>query len=251
MATFIWHELNTTDPKAAADFYGTVVGWTTQAYEGGDGAYRLFVAGGHPAGGLMTLPAMAREVGPWWATYIGVTDVDAEAEAIRAAGGTVHVPPADIPTVGRFAVVADPQGAVFMILAPLPRDDTPARVPFGTPGHIGWHELHTSDEAAAFAFYAARFGWEKGEAMDMGPAGTYQIFNIDGTMAGGMMKSPLPRPLWLPYFIVADIDAAATAIAHGDGKIKHGPSEVPGGGFIIQGTDPQGAMFAVTGPRKN
>jgi predicted enzyme related to lactoylglutathione lyase len=250
MAPFLWHELNTTDPRDAADFYGTVVGWTTRAYEGADD-YQLFVAGGHPAGGLMRLPAMAREGGPWWATYIGVADVDAEAEAIREAGGSIHIPPRDIPTVGRLAMVADPQGAVFMILAPLPREDPSQPLPFGTPGHVGWHELHTSDEKAAFAFYAGRFGWGKGETMEMGASGTYQIFMIDGAMAGGMMKGSLPRPAWLPYFIVADIDAAAAAIPHNGGRILHGPAEVPGGGFIIQGSDPQGALFAVTGPRKS
>jgi predicted enzyme related to lactoylglutathione lyase len=250
MAPFLWHELNTTDPHEAADFYGTVVGWTTRAYEGVDD-YRLFITGGQPAGGLTHLPAMARESEPWWATYIGVADVDAEAQAIREAGGSIHTPPRDIPTVGRLATVADPQGAVFMILAPLPREAPAQPPPSDAPGHVGWHELHTSDEAAAFAFYAGRFGWEKGETMEMGAAGTYQIFNIDGAMAGGMMQSPQHRPHWLPYFIVTDIDAAAGAITHNGGQILHGPAEVPGGHFIVQGTDPQGALFAVTGPRKS
>ena len=248
MARFIWHELKTPDPDAAAKFYGAVVGWTTQAYEGG-GDYRQFQAGGRTAAGLMKLSEAARESGPYWAVYIGVSDVDAEARSIQQAGGKVHAAPSDIPTVGRFAVVADPQGAVFMLLAPLPREVPPPVAP-GTPGHVGWHELHTTDWPAAFAFYSERFGWARDMAVDMGEMGTYQTFTLDGGRGGGMMNSPLPRPLWLPYFNVADIDAAKAGIDAGGGRILHGPAPVPGGGWIIQGVDPQGAMFAVTGPRQ-
>ncbi len=248
MASFVWVELNTTDPEAAAEFYGRCIGWTTQAYPG-NGAYRQFMAGERPAGGLMLLPEPARARGPRWAGYIGVADVDAEAESIRDAGGSVHLAPQDIPTVGRFAVVGDPQGAVFMLITPLPRE-APLPLAPGTPGHAAWHELHTSNWPAAFAFYAGRFGWTKDRAVDMGTMGTYQIFAIDGQQAGAMFDSPLPRPMWLHYFAVADIDAAADAIGAGGGSVLHGPVEVPGGSLIVQATDPQGAMFAVVGPRK-
>ena len=245
--TFIWHELNTTDPLAAAKFYGEVLGWSTCAYEGG-GDYRLLMTGNRPAGGLMLLPEPARNGGPFWAGYIGVPDVDADVGAISAAGGTTHVPPRDIPTVGRFAVVSDPQGAVFMLLTPLRREpDSPAVTP-GSPGHVAWWELHTSDPVAAWAFYAERFGWEKDAAMDMGPMGSYQLFSVDGRQAGGMMKTPLPRPMWLFYVAVVDIDGAKAAIEASGGSVLHGPSEVPGGLMIVQARDPQGAMFAVVGP---
>ena len=247
--SFIWTELNTSDPEAAAEFYGAVVGWRTQAYEGG-GDYRLFMAGERAACGLMLLPEIARDNGPWWAGYIHVADVDAEADAISKAGGSVHVPPRDIPTVGRFTVVADPQGAVFMLMTPLKRDDMPLPAAPGMPGHVVWHELHTPDWPAAWGFYARHFGWEKDRAIEMGPLGTYQTFSIDGTQAGGMMNSTVPRPRWLHYFQVADIDAAKAAIEAGGGAIVHGPNEIPGGGFSIQAKDPLGAAFGVVGSRK-
>lgn len=245
--TFIWHELNTTDPDAAARFYGAVVGWQARAYEGG-ADYGLFMAGDRPAGGVMLLPEPARQRGPHWAGYLGVSDVDAEARAIGEAGGATHVSPRDIPTVGRFAVVSDPQGAAFMLLAPSPRDEVPPAVPPGSPGHVAWWELHTTDAAAAWAFYAGRFGWEKDAALDMGPMGTYQLFAVEGRQVGGMMNSPLPHPMWLFYFAVGDIDAARTAIEAAGGTVLRGPIEVPGGAHIIQARDPQGAMFAVVGP---
>ncbi len=249
MAKFIWHELSTTDPDAAAVFYGSVIGWQTRAYEHG-GDYLNFIAGDQGAGGLRKLSEMETARGPWWAGYIGVPDVDEEAQAIVSAGGAVHVVPQDIPTVGRFAVVADPQGGVFMLLAPFPRDDAPLPPrPFAL-GHAVWHELQTSDWQSAFDFYVDRFGWAKDSDMDMGPMGTYRIFTIDGMMAGGMMNAPLPEPLWLHYFHVADIDVAGAAITAGGGTITHGPQEIPGGGFTIQAIDPQGAVFAITGARQ-
>jgi predicted enzyme related to lactoylglutathione lyase len=245
--TFIWIELSTPNPDAAAIFYRAVVGWSVQAYEGGDG-YWQFSAGERTTAGMMPSPPEAHGATPSWVGYIGVPDVDAEAARIRRDGGVVHVPPTDIPDVGRFAKVADPQGVVFMLLTPLPRE-VPPPVALGTPGHVGWHELHTTDWRAAFDFYSAHFGWAKGEAMEMGAMGTYQILTIDGVQSGAMMNSPLPRPQWMHYFNVADIDAAHAAILQGGGRLMHGPSEVPDDRFIIQAIDPQGAVFAVSGPR--
>lgn len=248
MAHFIWQELITPDPDAAAAFYGSVVGWTTQRYEGG-GDYRQFLAGGRGVGGLVKSPGSAAPGSASWMGYLGVSHVDEEVRALQAAGGSVLRAPGDIPTVGRFAVVADPQGAVFTLLAPLPREVPPPVAPF-TPGHVGWHELYTTEVQAAFAFYAERYGWKRDQALDMGQMGTYQLFTLEGGPGGGMMKSPFGRSLWLHYFIVTDIDAAKAAVDAGGGRILHGPSEVPGGGWILQALDPQGAMFAVTGPRQ-
>lgn len=246
---FIWHQLNTTDPEAAAGFYGAVVGWTTRAYDEGSD-YHLLVAGDRPAAGMMALPGAAEAAGPHWLGYIAVADVDREVEQVWQTGGAVKEAPRDVPTVGRVAAVSDPQGAVFRLITPEPRDAPPPVAP-GTPGHAVWHDLQTSDWPAAFSFYAGRFGWEKDHAMDMGQMGTYQIFSIDGAQSGGMFNQPCAvAPAWLHYFAVADIDASKSAIETGGGTVSRGPSEIPGGSFMIHATDPQGAPFAVVGPRR-
>jgi predicted enzyme related to lactoylglutathione lyase len=87
--------------------------------------------------------------------------------------------------------------------------------------------------------------------MDMGAMGTYQIFSADGQMIGGMFTKPpaVPAPFWLYYFVVDAIDAAIERVKAGGGQILNGPMEVPGGDWIIQGRDPQGAMFALVGKR--
>jgi hypothetical protein len=200
----------------------------------------------------MALPTQARETGlkPCWLGYIGVDDVDAVADRIAKAGGAIHRAPEDIPGVGRFAVVADPQGAAFMLLKGATAGPPPQAFKASTPRHVGWNELHTTDWKAGLAFYSKLFGWAKSDTFDMGAMGTYLVFNAGGDAIGGMMTSPnFPRPVWLFYFNVDGIDAAHRRLTGAGGQVLFGPSEVPGGGWIIQATDPQGAMFALVGPR--
>jgi predicted enzyme related to lactoylglutathione lyase len=244
---FVWYELMTSDMDAAERFYRSVVGWDAQAWGGPDARYTILNAGGKPAAGLMTIPEEARQGGarPAWIGYIYAPDVDAATERLRAAGGHVHRAPADIPEVGRFAVVSDPQGAMFMLFAPSGGDNAPT--PPMTPGHVGWHELYAADGPSAFDFYAAQFGWTVDHDMDMGPMGVYRLFATGGLATGGMMTKPpeVPVPMWLFYFVVPALDAASARVTEGGGQIINGPMEVPGGAWIVQCLDPQGAMFAL------
>ena len=252
---FIWYELLTTDREAAEAFYEAVVGWT-MADAGQPGMrYTILSAGDRGMGGLMELPAEAREAGgkPGWIGYIHVADTDGAAADIEAAGGHVHRRPDDIPDVGRFAVVADPGGAAFALLTPLPRDDAPPPADPQTPGLVSWHELYSSrGDKAAFDFYAARFGWETMDEMDMGPMGTYRIFGADGVQMGGMMRKPddMPASAWGFYVNVDGIDSAAERVKAQGGRVLMGPHEVPGGSWILQCLDPQGANFALVSPTR-
>jgi predicted enzyme related to lactoylglutathione lyase len=250
---FVWYELMTTDTGAAKKFYSSVVGWGSEDASVPGVEYTSFTADGVPVGGLMTQPDEVKKMGapPNWSGYIAVDDVDAATARVKELGGKVHMPPRDIPNVGRFSVVADPQGAAFMLFrSSNPGQDQPADPT--ASGRIGWHELYATDWEKAFAFYSEMFGWQKDEAADLGPMGIYQLFAYDGRQVGGMFNKPpqVPVNFWLYYFNVGDIDAAADRVNKGGGKILMGPMEVPGGGmFIIQGMDPQGAMFALLGKR--
>lgn len=256
---FVWHELMTTDAKAAAAFYGSVVGWGTQDWPGPvpnmpDATYRFFTNGSTPATGLMELTnsACASGAKPGWLGSIGVADVDVAFAKAQQLGASAYVPPTDIQDVGRFATMADPQKAAFVLFAPKPMEGGAGEPPGrGVPGHVGWHELHATDWQGAFAFYEAMFGWKKEQPFDMGPMGTYQLFSTGGEATGAMFNKPPqePDPYWLYYITVADIDAATARIAPGGGKILNGPMEVPGGDWIVQAIDPQGAAFALVGKR--
>lgn len=244
---FVWHELMTPDTKSAASFFTKIAGWNTQAWEQ-DPSYVMFLAKRRPVAGLTSLSAEAKAMGapPSWLTYIGTPDVDETARQATSLGAKVLKQPTDIPTMGRFAIFQDPQGAVFAAYTPpqaSQSDGAPAL------GDFSWHELATTDWRAALTFYQRLFGWEETSSMDMGPeAGTYQMFGWKGRPAGGIFNKskqmPGP-PAWLPYINVSDSKKVAKTIAKLGGKVVNGPMEVPGGDWIAQGIDLQGAMFAV------
>lgn len=250
---FIWYELITTDPKAAQSFYGDVVGWTFTDMPGDGFTYTVANANGNGVAGLMLIPPEAKAMGapPHWSGYVCVDDCDAAAEKLKGLGGSVIRPPSDIPGVGRFAVVSDPHGAVFEIMKPIPPAQEPPKVPPGTLGHTSWRELYAGDVDQALAFYGEMFGWRKDGVHPMGPMGDYVLFANQDGQVGGMMKKPdqIPRPGWLYYTQVGDIDAAVERVKAGGGQVVNGPMEVPGGDWIIQGVDPQRAMFALVGKR--
>ncbi|MFP5075791.1 VOC family protein [Rhizobium sp. YIM 134829] len=249
--SFIWIELMTSDVEGAARFYGDVVGWSSKPVDGID--YTVFEAGvpgeGCSAGvaGLMTLPASlaAEGVPPNWTGYVAVSDCDATAARAEELGGTVCKGPEDIPGIGRFAVIADPHGAVICIMTPKPMETTPPTVPMMAPGQLGWSELHAGDCDEAFAFYADLFGWTKESDMDMGPMGIYRIFAHQGRAIGGMMTRlpQVPMPHWAYYVAVPALDAAVDRIGLNGGTVIFGPQEVPGPAYIVNAVDPQGAHF--------
>jgi hypothetical protein len=213
--------------------------------------YTMLRLGETQVGGMMALPKEASAAGmkPAWLGYVGVEDADRAAAKVAQLGGKILMPPTDIPNVGRFAMAVDPQGASLYLFKPA---QTGQRAVSNEPGQVGWHELHTNDWPKAFGFYTDMFGWLKGDSMDMGPMGTYQLFTINGTPSGAMFNSPAVQGgrFWMYYFNADDIDDAIKRLSDSGGKIMNGPMEVPGGRWVVQASDPQGAAFALLGSRK-
>jgi predicted enzyme related to lactoylglutathione lyase len=172
--------------------------------------------------------------------------VDATVKQAESLGATIHHKPTDIPTVGRFAVLADPQGAFFAVFTP--PGNAPGHEGMPNVGEFSWHELATTDYAAAFGFYQALFGWEKIAEHDMGPMGIYFLFGRNGQQLGGMFNKPPEMPFppnWLQYIQVDSADSAADRVKANGGQVLNGPMDVPGGDRIAQCLDPQGGAFAV------
>ncbi len=113
---FSWSELTTSDPAAAARFYAEVFGWTAKDPDPAMGDYRVVSVGETPVAGIMAPPPGAPPMPSHWGCYVTVNSVDNTLERVQALGGTVLVPPMDVPTVGRMAVLKDPQGAVLSII---------------------------------------------------------------------------------------------------------------------------------------
>lgn len=245
--TPIWYELLTPDQAASKRFYDAVAGWEIGPQLNREPDYRMIQAGSANVGGAMDLAGLGeRGATPGWLFYIGVDDVDAAATRITGAGGTVLMPPFELPGVGRMAFVADPGGAPFYIMTGASDGDSDVFAP-GRPGHWSWNELWTDDAARAIDFYAAVFGWENRETMEMGPLGGYHFLDLGPTRLGALMRSPQPGDAsrWIFYVDVPDLDAAITRVDAGGGRIDQGPHTVPGGSRIVVGTDPHGAVFAL------
>ncbi len=260
---FIWYELLTNAPDAAQRFYAGLVGWTFRDSGTPGMDYRLFSSATADVGGVFTLAKEMTDGGaqPFWAGYIAVNDVDASVAAIRAVGGAVHMEPWDIQGVGRVAFLADPQGAMFYVMQPAPQSDNPGAesVSFAATepmeGHCAWNELASADPAAARAFYGAQFGWLPDGDMDMGELGKYEFWKVGderGHMLGAVMPlvPGMPMSAWTFYFRVPDIDVAAAYTKANGGTVLQEPTEIPGGEFAFSGSDPQGAVFGLVGPRK-
>src|SRR5262249_25132684 len=156
------------------------VGWKTQVFDSGTAQpnkepYTMWLSTQGPMGGVSTLPEEAKKMGapPHWMGNVIVDDLKASVAKVTALGGKILVPPTEIPKVGRFGVVADPQGAAIALVqfdAPMNPHDT------SKTGEIQWNELVTTDNVAALKFYSALFGWKQLSEMDMGPIGKYVIY---------------------------------------------------------------------------
>jgi predicted enzyme related to lactoylglutathione lyase len=247
---FAWHELSTTDPDGATAFYPRIMGWNTEPMEGIPD-YTLWTKGGEPIGGMMPLSdeRKANGVPVHWLPYVQVYDTDECARQVTTLGGKLLGGPKEVPHVGCWAVLADPQGVVIGVFEPasnLPQ----------TPGHpalseFSWHELATTDYKAASDFYRALFRWEVINEHDMGPMGMYRLFGQKGQPFGGMFNKPpeIPAPNWLSYTRVDDVKQRVKTVEESGGTIMVPPMEVPGGDWIAQCMDAQGAMFAIHTPK--
>jgi uncharacterized protein len=252
--SWVWYELMTPDAAGAKRFYEAVVGWKfvdPQPHTNGYGF--ITCPDGGMVGGHLELTTEMTDHGarPCWVGYIGVDDVDTSVAAIEAAGGKLLMPARDVPMAGRIAMVADPGGAPFYVMTPTPPPGGGESTAFSEKpnhGHVGWNELMAGDAADAIAFYTGQFGWTLPEAMDMGPMGKYQFVAQDEVTHGAIMQANAETPtMWNYYFWVPSIEAAAALIASNGGQVVNGPMDVPGNDWIVNGIDPQGAMFSLVG----
>jgi predicted enzyme related to lactoylglutathione lyase len=245
---FVWHELLSGDAAAATAFYTKVVPWRSQPWEQ-DSSYSMWVAKNGPVGGIAKLDSPAS---PHWLAYVAVPDIGATVEAAKGLGGRVLKDKTSLPNSGSYAVLADPQGAEFAIYQAGAESGGNGAAGPGA-GDFSWHELATTDAKAAMEFYTKLLGWEVGPVHDMGaPAGNYHLFLHQGNQYGGMFVSDGSGmgPSWLCYISVEDVGKATTAAKNAGGRVMNGPMEVPGGSWVAQVLDAEGAPFAVHEPAK-
>jgi len=251
--TPVWFELTTPDLHAALPFYERVVGWRIAMSPAAEhGGYRLASApDGEEVAGMMTGQGQAPG---GWSLSLAADDVDAMAARVVELGGSIVAGPMDIPHVGRFAAIADPQGVTINLLTDTRGGTaTPFRQTQGGAGigHGVWIELATADPDAAFAFYGALFGWEKAGAMPMGEMGDYAFIGAGDARPGAIMSSATTGApaRWNWYVEVADIDVTIEAAKAEGGALLQGPDPIPGGAFSANIADGQGFQIGLVGQR--
>jgi len=248
--TFSWIELMTTDTDSAKKFYGGLLGWTFEDNPIGPGmVYVRAKLGGKATGGMFTMGADMKGVPPNWTSYIAVEDVDAITKKAVANGAKVMKDAFDVMDYGRMSVIQDPSGAAIAFWQAKSHHGVEVKQEVGA---LCWNELYSTNVDAAGKFYAQTLGW-KTEAMDMGPMGTYTLFQDPETgkkgNIGGMMNMPPNMKgapsFWLSYFEVADVDASTKKAAELGGKVMMQPMDIPNIGRFSVVTDPQGAALAL------
>ncbi len=248
----IWFELATADRAGAERFYPSIIDWTLATSPVPEhGGYGLASApDGEQIAGIMAPPPGTPG---GWSIYFGTDDLAATLDAARGAGGQVVFGPMDIPHVGVFAVVIDPQGVALHVMQPAAADDArPFRQSADAIGHAVWVELATPDPDGAFAFYEALFGWTRQGGMPMGDMGDYAFFGSATLSPGAIMSSRLTGApaRWNGYFLVADIDVALERARAGGGSVLQGPDPIPGGDYSANLADPAGHAIGLVGPRR-
>ena len=244
---FVWFEHVSQDARKAQAFYGEVLGWQTRPFPMGASSYDMICLGDSLDTMIGGYAAPRDERQPaHWISYLSVENVDATAESVSANGGRVIGQPFDIPTVGRTARVADPQGAELCLFKSEGGDPPDGLAPHG--GWV-WNELHTSDPLKAVAFYEKVIGYSH-KSMNMGPGEAYHVLGRDGVDRAGV--TPLlqkgAKPNWLPYVAVDDVDATIARARKLGATIPMEPEDIPEVGRLCPLIDPTGAPLAVIKP---
>ncbi|MFE5239841.1 MULTISPECIES: VOC family protein [unclassified Streptomyces] len=238
-----WVELSTSDVPAAQAFYAAVFGWRSETDPRPEAGGYTMARISEDAVAALT-PAYRRDQPPSWTVSFATEDVDASADAVRSAGGTVLMGPMDVFDQGRFAVAADPSGAAFGLWQ---GRAFPGAGRFNSPGALGWTELRTPDPQGALAFYPAVFGWTV-EASEH-----FTHWGVDGAAFGGLKEQSPDEaeetgPHWLPYFTVTDTETTAATVLSAGGEQLAPPRHVPGGPWVAVVRDPRGAGFGLRTP---
>lgn len=241
-----WVDLGTTDLDAAKAFYSAVFGWETADMPTPQGGvYSMAMMGGKAVAGLMGhTPEMVEQGMPSaWSAYVTVDDLESSLAAVETAGGSVAMPPMEVDTAGRMAVVGDPTGAFCCLWQP--KEHIGAQL-VNQHGTLTWTDLMTNDPAAAGEFYSQVFGWEA-QTVDS-PMGEGRMFTLNGDMIASASSAPEGVPNhWAVYFWVDGCDACTQTITDNGGQVVMGPMDIPPG-RMTTAMDPTGGVFNIIEP---
>lgn len=243
---FVWYDLITDDVEAVKRFYGGLFGWEFEADGSENDPYVEVYHHGRPIAGIVYMEPVEQEHDiSQWVSWMSVADVDEAVALVERAGGQVHRSPRNLPPRGRYAIVSDPQGALFAVLRSDSGDppDTREVTEFGWL----WTELWTRDKDAAIRFYRRLAGFET-ETADAGVNRPYTVLIRDEHARAGVGElDPTSefRPNWLPYIEVDDPVAVVARVEGLGGKVWMAPDPDVRGATVGVIQDPSGAVLAI------
>jgi predicted enzyme related to lactoylglutathione lyase len=243
---WVWADLVTLDVARAAEFYGSLFGWTYETYGPDDDdqqSYTLIFSKGVPIGGMVFSERHAQSSRPQarWVGVVSVVDVDATAKTASANGGKVLVAPMNTSPRGRTALLADPEGAAFAVLRSSTGDPEDY---LAEPGEWLWFELWADDVQSMGAFYKSLAGYEIATGSTTSERGGIHLTAGGFPRAGILPKPAKVASTWVPYVRVVNVaDTVAKARAAG-GRIVIEPTSARGTTVALL-VDPTGAPLAV------
>ena len=240
---FVWRDLMTKDVNAAKRFYGELFGWRFENVKRGEHPYVIARLAGAPVAGIVDVSAIA-DAGPQWISFMSVADVDKTTSLVQSNGGKILVTPRNLGSIGRAAVVADPQGAPLGF-AQLRRDVPDPVQP--TTGHFFWQEYLARDANEALAFYKGLIGYES-SILETRLGVEYHVLRTTRGRAG-LFRLPEKvegvQPNWLPYVLVDDPSALAAKVSGLGGRIVVPAAPERRNGSLVVVADPGGAVLAL------
>lgn len=240
---FVWRDLMTRDVAGAERFYGELLGWRFDHTRRGDRPYVLARDGATRVAGIVDVSSFPK-AGAQWLSFMSVADVDKTVALVKSEGGEVLVPPREIASIARVAVVADPQGAPLGVARVHGDRPDPAQP---TPGHFFWQEYLARDETQALDFYKRVAGYES--AISESRLGVeYHVLRTTRPRAGLFRLPPTAvdvQPNWLPYVLVNDPAAYASRVTALGGRIVVPPAPERRNGSLVVIADPGGAVVAL------
>lgn len=251
---FVWYELRSTDVEKSKAFYTELLGWTSEPQDMGGTKFELVRAGGKEVAIISAAQPKAKS---HWVPFVSVNDVDASVKTIEEQQGKVVTPATDIPNIGRFAMLTDPNGVEFAVFKSVKSDD-----PDGPPatGHFIWAEYLTKNKKqhqAALTFYPATLGYTTSQ-MQMGEGkkkSTYDM--LQSKSAAGQdvpragVQAAKPSNLggqWLPWVTVDDVDAVVANVKKLKGKVPVKAHDIPTVGRAAIVADSTGAAIGLLKP---
>lgn len=234
----VWVDLLTENAATAIDFYRQLLGWTIEPHSSGN---YVVSNDGHPIAGISEIKDADPEgEEALWLVGMAVPDLADSVATARKLGAKVHRDVGRVEGFASFAILEDPQGAAFMLLAP--------ERPFDEPKTVGswvWTELWTHDTDAASKFYGKVIGYEQAE-IDRSDD-SYVLFQTEGEHRAGLVEIENQQvdPIWAPYLGVADLAATVAQAKELEGRVLLAPDPKLGEGRVALLADPTGGAFFI------